>query len=124
MQPSKEMSGEKFSSSKYISSIQRVKRVRPKAGQTSIYKPLQRIEPLGTKKLPARANRTRRLDRPDATTASGRTCATTPKAKPDAVLEMTGRVTPGVRLESNKGLESDFVDRTRPVARDRTRHRV
>jgi hypothetical protein len=36
-----------------------------------------------------------------------------PKARPDATLELTGRVTPGVQLESSKGPESDFVDRTR-----------
>jgi hypothetical protein len=40
------------------------------------------------------------------------------------MLELTGRVTPGVRFESSKGPESDFVDRMRPVASDQMRHRV
>jgi hypothetical protein len=39
-------------------------------------------------------------------------------------LELTERVTPGVRFESSKGLESDFVDQTRSVACDRMRHHV
>jgi hypothetical protein len=39
-------------------------------------------------------------------------------------LELTERITPGVRFESNKGLESDFVDQTCSVACDRMCHRV
>jgi hypothetical protein len=40
------------------------------------------------------------------------------------MLELTGRITLGVRFESSKDPESDFVDRTHPIMTDRMRHRV
>jgi hypothetical protein len=38
--------------------------------------------------------------------------------------ELTGRGTPGVRFKYKKGPESIFIDRTRPIVTDWTRHRV
>jgi hypothetical protein len=39
-------------------------------------------------------------------------------------IELTGDGTPGIRFEYIKGLESIFVDWTRPIMTDRTRHHV
>jgi hypothetical protein len=49
-----------------------------KTGQATIYKHPQRIEPLGSRCRSARVDRTPWSDRPDAATASGCTCATSP----------------------------------------------
>jgi hypothetical protein len=39
-------------------------------------------------------------------------------------IELIGHGTPGIRFEYRKGPESIFVDRTRSIMTDRTRHRV
>jgi hypothetical protein len=39
-------------------------------------------------------------------------------------VELTGHGAPDIRFEYRKGPENIFVDRTRPIVTDRTRHRV
>jgi hypothetical protein len=80
----------KFSSSKYVSSVQRVKRESPKAGQTNIYKHPQRIEPLGSRCRFARVDQTRWSDRLNAATHSARAR----EAPTGCAAELTRRVTP------------------------------